>query len=159
VTLPGPVSWAPGSQRASRPSRLRLDGRIVVLLEDDAAQLQATRLAFERRGAKVVAARGQVEFWSEIEQLPRPPDLCVLDFILGRAGPWRADGAPLTSANDIAWLKKRFGNQTKVVLLTANPGVPQLATIGDVPIFQKPLQDATIDAMGADLLLPRTPTS
>jgi anti-sigma regulatory factor (Ser/Thr protein kinase)/CheY-like chemotaxis protein len=159
VTLPGPVSWAPGSQRAARPSRLRLDGRIVVLLEDDAAQLQATRLAFERRGAKVVAARSQVEFWSEIEQLPRPPDLCVLDFILGRAGPWRADGARLTSANDIAWLKKRFGNQTKVVLLTANPGVPQLAAIGDVPIFQKPLQDATIDAMGADLLLPRTPTS
>jgi len=159
VSLPGPVSWAPGSQRAARPSRLRLDGRIVVLLEDDAAQLQATRLVFERRGAKVVAARSQVEFWSEIEQLPRPPDLCVLDFILGRAGPWRADGARLTSANDIAWLKKRFGSQTKVVLLTANAGVPQLAAIGDVPIFKKPLQDATIDAMGAGLPLPRTQTS
>jgi len=154
VTLPGPVSWAPGSRRAARPGRLRLDGRVVVLLEDDASQLQATRLAFERRGATVFAARNQVEFWSDIEQLSRPPDLCVLDFVLGRAGSAGKDSAKATSANDLAWLKKRFRQRTKVVVLTANATHPQLAEIGDTSIFEKPLNDETIDAIVALLQVP-----
>ena len=149
VTLPGPVSWAPGSQRAARPSRLRLDGRIVVLLEDDAAQLQATRLAFERRGAKVVAARSQVEFWSEIEQLPRPPDLCVVDFLVGLRGSPALSGARATSANDITWVRKRFGDRTKVVVLTAHSGDARLARSHETPIFEKPLNEEKMDAIAA----------
>jgi CheY-like chemotaxis protein len=149
VTIPGPVSWAPGSPRPARPDRVRLDGRVVVLLEDDPAQLQATRLAFERRGATVIAARSRVEFWSEIEHLSRPPDLCVLDFVLGRANSALMEGGAATSANDLAWLRKRFGDQTRAVVLTANPTHPQLATIGDTPMFEKPLNDAKINAIGA----------
>jgi two-component sensor histidine kinase/CheY-like chemotaxis protein len=149
IRLPGPVSWAPGSPRAACPNRVRLDGRAVVLLEDDPAQLQATRLAFERRGATVIAARNQVEFWNEIEQLSRPPDLCVLDFVLGRANSALMEGGAATSANDLAWLRKRFGDQTRAVVLTANSTHPQLATIGDTPMFEKPLNDADINAIGA----------
>jgi len=149
VTLPGPASWAPGSPRPARPDRIRLDGRVVVLLEDDPAQLQATRLAFERRGATVIAARSRVEFWSEIEQLSRPPDLCVLDFVLGRARSALMEGGAAASANDLAWLRKRFGDQTRAVVLTANPTHPQLAAIGDTPMFEKPLNDANINAIGA----------
>ena len=152
VTLPGPVSWAPGSPRPARPDRIRLDGRVVVLLEDDPAQLQATRLAFERRGATVIAARSRVEFWSEIEHLSRPPDLCVLDFVLGRARHSETGDARATSANDIAWLRKRFGARTEVVILTANWAHPQLRAVGDRLIFEKPLTDATINEIGA--LLP-----
>ena len=149
VTLPGPVSWAPGSQRAARPSRLRLDGRIVVLLEDDAAQLQATRLAFERRGATVVAARSRVEFWSEIEQLQRPPDLCVIDFLVGPRGSPALGGARPTSANDITWVRKRFGDRTKVVVLTAYSGDARLARLNETPIFEKPLNQKKMDAIAA----------
>jgi len=145
VTLPGPVSWAPGSPRTARPLRLRLDGRLVVLLDDDASLLEAVRLAFQRRGAMVIVARSQVEFWNEIEQLPQPPDLCVLDFILGRTGLLAKDSPDATSANDIAWVKKRFGERTKAVVLTAQPGHPQLAAVGNVPIFEKPLSDETMD--------------
>ena len=151
IALPGPVSWAPGSTGVRRPGRVRFDGRSVVLLEDDAAQLQAMRLAFERRGATVVAAHSRVEFWSEIEALSRPPDLCVLDFVLGRAGPAAIAGEATTSANDIEWLRKRFGDRTRAVVLTASRTHAQLATIGETPVFEKPLTDATIDAIGAFL--------
>ena len=154
VTLPGPVVWAPGSPRTARPNRIRLDGRLVVLLEDDASLLQAIRLAFERRGAAVIAAQNQVELWNEIEQLSRTPDLFVLDFVLGRPGNSGEGGAKATSANDLAWLKKRFGQRTKVVVLTANATQPQLAGIGDTPIFEKPLSDETIDAIVALLRPP-----
>jgi CheY-like chemotaxis protein len=155
VMLPGPVSWAPGSPQGARPNCVRLDGRIVVLLEDDASQLQATRLTFERRGATVIASRNQIELWNEIEQLSRPPDLCVLDFVLGRTGLSGTDGARVMSASAISWLKKRFGAWTKVVILTANRAHPQLAGIGETPIFEKPLNDRTIDAIVA--LLQATP--
>lgn len=147
LVLPGPVSWAPGSLRATRPLGVRLDGRLVLLLEDDASLLEATRLAFHRRGATVIAARSRVEFWNEIEQLPRPPDLCVLDFVIGRPGRGGGDGSQVTSANDLAWLKKRFGDRTKAVILTANPAHPHLKGIGDVPVFEKPLNNETMDAM------------
>ena len=153
ICLPGPVAWAPGSPRIARSGRVRFDGRVVVLLEDDAGQLQATRLAFERRGATVIATRNQVEFWSEIEQLSRPPDLCILDFVLGGVASWAGDGETTTSASDIAWLKKRFGDRTSAVVVTANSAHPKLATIVDTPVFKKPLSDAKIDAIGA--LLPQ----
>jgi ActR/RegA family two-component response regulator len=134
---------------------VRFDGRIVVLLEDDAGQLQATRLAFERRGATVIATRSQVEFWSEIEQLSRPPDLCILDLVLGGAGSRGGHGEPATSASDLAWLRRRFGGRTGAVVVTSYAAHPQLATIVDTPVFEKPLNDFKIDAIGA-LMQPRS---
>jgi CheY-like chemotaxis protein len=154
LTLPGPICWAPGSPRAARRGRACFDGMVVVLLEDDASQLQATRLAFERRGATVVATRNRVEFWSEIEQMARPPDLCLLDFELRRGGR-RDAGRVTTSANDVVWLKKRFGQRTHVLALIADAAHPELATIGDTPVFDKPLDDAKIEAI--DVMLQRTP--
>jgi two-component sensor histidine kinase len=148
VTLPGPVWWAPGSLRVDRPGRVRFDGKVVVLLDDDAAQLQAMRLAFERRGATVIAARSRVEFWGEIETLSRPPDLCVLDFVLGRDGSAAQAGGAGTSASDIEWLGKRFADRTRTVVLTANRAHPQLSTIGETPVLEKPLSDAKIDVIG-----------
>jgi two-component sensor histidine kinase len=156
LTLPGPVVWAPGSPRAASRGRARFDGMLVVLLEDDPGQLQAMRLAFERRGATVFAARNRVEFWSEIEQLARPPSLCVLNLAPGRVGQSRADGATPTSVHDVAWLKTRFGSRTKVVLLTAKPTDPQLEATADVLIFREPLEDATFDALRARLTSPHT---
>jgi hypothetical protein len=35
------------------------------------------------------------------------------------------------------------------VVLTANPAHPQLAGIGGTPVFEKPLNDAKIDEIGA----------
>lgn len=157
IALPGPVSWAPGSARAARAGRARFDRRLVVLHDDDAGQLRATALAFERRGATVVATRSRVEFWSEIEQLPRPPDLCVLDFALGRACAEPTARAESTSASDLAWLSKRFGGRTRAVVLTASAADPRLAMIGDTPVFEKPLTDDRIDAIGA--LLKGSPES
>jgi CheY-like chemotaxis protein len=145
VTLPGPVTWAPGSLSRPRPLRLRLDGQLVVLLEDDASVLEATRLAFLRRGATVIAARNQVEFWNEIEQLPRPPDLCVFDFFLGPNGPLARVGTRATSANDISWVRNRFGDRTKVVVLSAEKDHPQLAGVWNAPVLAKPLTDETMD--------------
>lgn len=153
VALPGPVTWAPGTSQASRAGRVRFDGRIVVLLEDDASQLQTMRLAFERRGATVIAARNRVELWNEIEQLSRPPDLCVLDFVLCPAWPVTKVGAAATSANDLAWLERRFGDRTRAVVVTANASHPQLATIADTPVIEKPLSETKMDAIGALLRL------
>ena len=59
------------------------------------------------------------------------------------------EGGAAASANDLAWLRKRFGDQTRAVVLTANPTHPQLAAIGDTPMFEKPLNDAKINAIGA----------
>lgn len=149
VRLPEPVTWAPGSFMASRQGRVRLDGKVVVLLEDDASVLEATRLAFQRRGATVIAARNQVEFWNEIERLPRPPDLCVMDFLLEREGPPARGDSKASSANDVDWVRKRFGDRTKVVILTAHPGHSKLSRIGATPIFEKSLNDERMDAIAA----------
>ncbi|MCU0764960.1 MAG: ATP-binding protein [Burkholderiaceae bacterium] len=149
ITLPGPVCWAPGSARSARSGRARFDRRVVVLRDDDARRLRATALAFERRGATVVAARSRVEFWSEIEQLPHPPDLCVLDLGCGCTQREPTDPAESTGASDLAWLGKRFGNRTRAVVLTASAADPTPATIGGTPVFAKPLTDDAIDAIGA----------
>lgn len=154
IWLPGPVVWASGSRRAARPDRARLDGKVVVLLEDDAGQLQAMRLAFERRGATVLAARSRVEFWGEIEALSRSPDLCVLDFVLGRGGAAGVDSGPPTCTNDLMWLAKRFGERTRRVVVTANQSHPQLAAIDRTPVFEKPLTEPKIEAICALLMSP-----
>ena len=95
-----------------------------------------------------------MEFWSEIEQLARPPDLCLLDFVLRRAGLPDVSRAT-TSASDLVWLKKRFGERTRVLALTADAAHPELATIGDTPVFDKPLDDEKIEAI--EVMLRRTP--
>ena len=149
VRLAGPVVWAPGSSRAALPGRVRFDGRVVVLLEGDAVQLQATRIAFERRGAKVIAARNRVEFWNEIEALSRPPDLCVLDLVIGSIGSASVEGATATTEGNLVWLKRRFGDHTRAVLLAAYGTHQTLEAIFDTPVIDKPLSDAKLDLLGA----------
>lgn len=141
LRLPGPIERMTSPPRTRSPGQARLDGKLVVVLDDNLDVLTETSILLRRRGATVITAQSEVEFWTEVQQLTSIPDLFVLDFMLGPS----AEGRDATSATSLAWLRNRYQGELKAVIVTADPTHPDLLEIGDTPVFEKPLTDKTIN--------------
>jgi two-component sensor histidine kinase len=149
LRLPGPIERMASPPRARRATQVRLDGRLVVVLDDDVDVLAETGILLRRRGATVITAQDQVEFWAEVQQLTSVPDFFLLDFMLGPSG----DGKQATSASCLTWLRNRYQDKLRAAIVTANPAHPALREVGDTPIFEKPLTDEALGEIVATLQL------
>ncbi|MCO6382089.1 MAG: PAS-domain containing protein [Vannielia sp.] len=105
---------------------------IVLVVENDAAVLDATTRKLERWGASVLAARGTAEALEMVRDLGLAPDIVLADHQL--------DGAD-TGTEAIRALRAATGQQVPAIMITANRS-PELAQTGveqDFAVLPKPV--------------------
>lgn len=150
LRLPGPIERMVNTPRSAVDATVHLDGQVVVVLDDDADVLAQTSILLQRRGASVIAVQNEIDFWVEVQQQTKMPNLFILDYLLGAEA--RIGKAATTSAC-LSSLRKRYRNELKVVIVTADPCHPGLADVGDTPIFEKPMTDELLAAILAAVRL------
>lgn len=138
VRLPGPVAHLPLTTAISSKPEDELTGTLIGLLDDDQAVLEATRAAFSVRGARVIAHTKPLYFLHDIALLPNPPDLLVVDFLLGGGH---------TVELWIKVLQGRYGPDLPVVILTAHPNHPEIQRLSGVIVLEKPLSRQHIERL------------
>ncbi len=109
-----PASAAPAQTSTPaptpQPSARRPEvSRRVLLIEDDAAVLDATRLLLKAEGYRVITARSAAEASQKAAELP--PDLIISDYHLGSAQ---------TGDQVIAALRAKHGAGLKAILMTGD---------------------------------------
>lgn len=129
----------------------RTDGlvaRLVVILDEDPTVLEIMRITFENFGAKVLAYSDTLAMLTGLANLPRTPDLFLLDFMIG--------AHPV--AGILPMLRSRFEqDDLPVVIITGQSQHPQLRGLNpQIPVLTKPLRPEHLSRIG-DLLADRQP--
>jgi len=114
-----------------------LSGRVIVVVEDEAAVLEGMRVLLEGWGAEVVAGASIRETMAEVEPLGRAPDLIVADYGL-------RDGNVGTQA--IAALRERFKAQIPAIIVSGSttPAHVEEARSIDAHLLLKPVMPAKL---------------
>jgi len=114
-----------------------LSGRVIVVVEDEAAVLEGMRVLLEGWGAEVVAGASIRETMAEVEPLGRAPDLIVADYGL-------RDGNVGTQA--IAALRERFKSQIPAIIVSGSttPAHVDEAKAMDAHLLLKPVMPAKL---------------
>lgn len=115
-----------------------LAGRIVAIVDDQEPALELMRMTFERMGAKVLAHTDDLRMLGELHDIPRCPDLFLLDFMIGS-----------TYVDKIFKpLQSKYGPENlRVIVMTGQPSHPRLRggeLSASVPVIEKPLTEAHI---------------
>lgn len=113
-----------------------LAGRIVAIVDDQESVLEIMRMTFERMGAKVLAHTDDLCMLGELHDVPRCPDLFLLDFMIGS-----------TYVDKILKpLESRYGRESlRIIVMTGQPSHPRLQSgdwAADVPVIEKPMTEA-----------------
>jgi len=110
-----PLGVRPAADSARRASTAvapgDLSGRVIVVVEDEAAVLEGMRVLLEGWGAEVVAGASIRETMAEVEPLVRAPDLIVADYGL-------REGNLGTQA--IAALRERFRSPIPAIIVSGS---------------------------------------
>jgi signal transduction histidine kinase len=114
-----------------------LSGRVIVVVEDEAAVLEGMRVLLEGWGAEVVAGASIRETMAEVEPLARAPDLIVADYGL-------RDGSVGTQA--IAALRERFKSRIPAIIVSGSttPAHVDEAKAIDAHLLLKPVMPAKL---------------
>jgi CheY-like chemotaxis protein len=130
-----PVDPARKKKAATAPGDL--SGRVIVVVEDEAAVLEGMRVLLEGWGAEVVAGASIRETMAEVEPLARAPDLIVADYGL-------RDGNVGTQA--IAALRERFKSQIPAIIVSGSttPAHVDEAKAMDAHLLLKPVMPAKL---------------
>ena len=130
-----PVDPARKKKAATAPGDL--SGRVIVVVEDEAAVLEGMRVLLEGWGAEVVAGASIRETMEEVEPLARAPDLIVADYGL-------RDGNVGTQA--IAALRERFKSQIPAIIVSGSttPAHVDEAKAMDAHLLLKPVMPAKL---------------
>src|SRR5512134_506542 len=114
-----------------------LSGRVIVVVEDEAAVLEGMRVLLEGWGAEVVAGASIRETMAEVEPLARAPDLIVADYGL-------RDGSVGTQA--IAALRERFKSRIPAIIVSGSttPAHVDEAKAMDAHLLLKPVMPAKL---------------
>ena len=139
-----PVAEAQPVQSATAQTSLDpLPGKSILVIDDDALVLDATRGLLESWGCRVAVARSGAEAKDMLNR--RTPDLIVSDYRLGQGQ---------TGIEVVAQLMKAFGSQIPVILISgdiAQNGVQDAQSSGH-PLLHKPVNPMTLRSSMSRLL-------
>ncbi len=124
-------------RKAAPPAPGDLSGRVIVVVEDEAAVLEGMRVLLEGWGAEVIPGASIRETMAAIEPLARAPDLIVADYGL-------RDGNVGTQA--IAAVRERFKSQIPAIIVSGSttPGHVDEAKAIDAHLLLKPVMPAKL---------------
>jgi signal transduction histidine kinase len=139
ITVPRASRVAQASEHPAPPAPLHLGGISVLVVDDDATVLDATRRQLERWGCQVRAAPSAVEACDPEGLAAASPDVIVADYQL-------AGGA--TGIEAIAAIRVMLGRPVPAVLVTGatSPDALGAARAGGFPLLHKPLAPAKLRA-------------
>lgn len=103
----------------------------VLLVDDEAAVLAASRLLFEIEGLNVIAATSAEDAAAKIESVPSSVDVIVTDYHLR---------GPLTGTDVIASVRERFGRTIPAILITGDTKPDVGAAVAKLEILSKPIE-------------------
>ena len=140
------ASRMPAAPRARSRPRTRLAGRLVAVLDDDPAAIDAMRALFATWQADVAGATSAEALLDDIGHYARYPDLIVADL--------RLQGAQ-TGIDAIARLQDELGTPIPALIVTGDTGVDAARIVRDagLPLLAKPvdasaLEDAAVELLG-----------
>jgi signal transduction histidine kinase len=139
ITVPRASREAHASEREAPSLPIQLGGVSVLIVDDDATVLDATRQQLERWGCRVRAARSAVEACDPAGLSAVTPDVIVADYQL-------AGGA--TGIEAISAIRIMLGRSVPALLVTGStsPEVLGAARAGGFPLLRKPLAPAKLRA-------------
>ncbi len=145
----GDTAIAPPAKQWPAPD---LGGHTVLLVEDDALVLAATRRLLKTWGAEVETAVDAEAAFSTATREPEPPDVIIADYSLG-AG---ANGRQL-----IERLRGHFGLRIPAVHVTGDTSpatIREMSVLADTAIAHKPVDPAELGGLIQDVLQPEFET-
>jgi CheY-like chemotaxis protein/two-component sensor histidine kinase len=132
-------------RRAPVPAAADLEGRVVLLVDDDLAVLAATRDLLAGWGCRVVAAASTSEALEALECRGIRPEALLVDYRLAGAA---------TGLDVVAALRAAFGGSLAAALLTGETTSEVMERIraSGLPLLVKPAAPARLRALLAELL-------
>jgi DNA-binding NtrC family response regulator len=120
--------------------RLDLNGKLVVLIDDDSQVLKATTKTLEEWDCDVISAETIGSALTKIEQHGRPPDLILADFRL------RGEETGLMAVDLI---NQFVGSKVPAVIITGDTDPRRIreATQSGYPLLHKPVQAEKLRAV------------
>ena len=146
VPLARTQSDAPIAPLTKQPPAPDLGGHTVLLVEDDALVLTATRRLLKSWGAEVVTAVDAEAAFSTATKVSEPPDMIIADYSLG-AG---ANGRQLIES-----LRGHFGLRIPAVHVTGDTSpatIREMSVQADTAIAHKPVDPAELGVLIHDVL-------
>ena len=133
----GPAAW----QRSVDNTR----GAVVLLIENDQAVLDATVDLLDRWSCRSFAARRLDDLQSQLADLPRPPDIFLLDYHLDEGE---------TGLAVLKSLRQAVGPDVPAVVMTGDrsPAVAADVMAAGCELMHKPIKPAELRALMAHLL-------
>lgn len=114
-----------------------LHGKLVVVVDDEAVVLDATRALLEQWGCEVVTAESGVLAIERLAAVSRAPDVLLCDYRLR---------APENGLLVMESLREEFNRQIPAAIVTGDvlPETGELHASGDVAVLHKPVADALL---------------
>lgn len=142
VTVPRMSVWASTLPRSEPVVSRKADltGRLIVVLEDDRAVMEAMRQLLIDWGCEVVAGGTIYALEAELGRSARSPDAIIADYRLPQA---------ITGAQTAAELARRLGKAIPTILVTGDTGPDSLQEIAasGYPWLCKPVRPAKLRAL------------
>lgn len=138
LDLPLADAPAPAGDGALPPGASEaLHGKLVVVVDDEAVVLDATRALLEQWGCEVVAAESGALAIERLAAVWRAPDVLLCDYRLR---------APENGLLVMESLREEFNRQIPAAIITGDvlPETGELQAGGDVAVLHKPVADAVL---------------
>jgi hypothetical protein len=144
VRLSIPVLSLPAFYVSDDSRGAALDGKTVVILDDNFDLAVNVAARFEELGARAVVFTNDLDMLAATSHMPAPPDLYVLDFMLDESSGGEHDRFVTRALGKL----RRRRHISPIVILTDHPNHPGLREISPpLPVFTKLLSDMHFRAL------------
>jgi signal transduction histidine kinase/CheY-like chemotaxis protein len=133
------------AEAPSLPIAASLQGRMAVLVDDEAPILRAMESLFKTWGVGIITGRSADEALDQLRQLNSVPDFLITDYSL----PGNSDGLDVAQQ-----FRKEFGKELPVLVLTGDTAIDTVQRITEAGfrMMHKPVRPARLRAALAHLL-------
>lgn len=148
MTKPADDADSTATKAAEPTATESLDGLRMLILEDDAAILRATKALLERWGCTVATAASQEEAMNVIDREEMMFDLLIADYHLENNE---------NGVDTVVQMQDRLDYDVPAIIVTADISSESLQHVmdNDFPLLQKPFRPAALRSAIAQLILDR----